>query len=413
VSDAGPPPNDRRYAGLLQRLAAMLIDLLIAWIVLAVATNVIVPGAVGNDPTRHETATLGLITLIVLTVWFNYFVVAEWRWGQTLGKRAVGILVAGEDGRKPSWNRALVRNLLLVVDAIAGLVLIPFSARRQRLGDRLAHTVVLVKARPDSAGAKPRPEPVPESVPPPGAPPPAPAAGDVPSAGWSGPASGDPSRSWGPARVAAGIGVLLVTTVFEVGVVSAFDPNLDSLAARLVTQALLAVTLAGVAFAVTAQPRGGIAPPRALGLRRSLRSPYGLAAAAYLGYIVMALVYSGLVHPHQKDITRDLGFGHGGLGTIAAAILIIGAAPLSEEIFFRGFVFGGLRRRLSFPAAALIAAGIFGLFHYTGSGSLEVLPQLALLGFALCWVYEETGSIYPTMAIHAINNAIAFTILTS
>ena len=127
----------------------------------------------------------------------------------------------------------------------------------------------------------------------------------------------------------------------------------------------------------------------------------------------MALVYSGLVHPHQKDITRDLGFGHGGLGTIAAAILIIGAAPLSEEIFFRGFVFGGLRRRLSFPAAALIAAGIFGLFHYTGSGSLEVLPQLALLGFALCWVYEETGSIYPTMAIHAINNAIAFTILTS
>ena len=48
-----------------------------------------------------------------------------------------------------------------------------------------------------------------------------------------------------------------------------------------------------------------------------------------------------------------------------------------------------------------------------GSGSLEVLPQLALLGFALCWVYEETGSIYPTMAIHAINNAIAFTILTS
>jgi membrane protease YdiL (CAAX protease family) len=233
------------------------------------------------------------------------------------------------------------------------------------------------------------------------------------SAGVSGPSADDSSRTWGPARVAAGIGVLLVTTVFEVGIVSAFDPKLDSLAARLVTQAMLAVTLVGVAFAVTAQPGSGVVPPRALGLRRPLRSPYGLAAAAYLGYIVMALIYSGLIHPHQKDITRDLGFGHGGFGTIAAAVLIIGAAPFSEEVFFRGFVFGGLRHRLSFPAAALISAAIFGLFHYTGSDSFAVLPQLALLGFALCWVYEETGSIYPTMAIHMINNAIAFTILTS
>ena len=69
--------------------------------------------------------------------------------------------------------------------------------------------------------------------------------------------------------------------------------------------------------------------------------------------------------------------------------------------------------RLSFPAAALISAAIFGLFHYTGAGSIRVVPQLAFLGFALCWVYEETGSIYPTMAIHALNNALAFALLTS
>ena len=41
------------------------------------------------------------------------------------------------------------------------------------------------------------------------------------------------------------------------------------------------------------------------------------------------------------------------------------------------------------------------------------MPQLAFLGFALCWLYEETGSIYPTIAIHALNNALAFAILTS
>ncbi len=382
-----------------------MIDALIAWIVLAVATNVIVPGAVGSDPTSGETATLGLITLILITIWFNYFVISEWRWGQTLGKRALGIVVADQAGGVMSWNRAVVRNLLLIVDVIAGLVLIPTSARRQRLGDRVAHTVVLVKARPQAAR-----DPVPTSVPPPQSSPPPPSE---PSESFSGPGSDDPERTWGPARVAAGIGALLLTTLFEVAIVSAFDPDLESLGARLVTQAMLAATLVGVAFAVTAESKRGVAPPSALGLRRPLRSPFGIAAAAYLGYIVMALVYSSLVHPHQEDITRDLGFGHGGLGTVAAGVLIIVAAPISEEIFFRGFIFGGLRHRLSFPAAALIAATIFGLFHYTGAGSIGVVPQLAFLGFALCWVYEETGSIYPTIAIHAVNNAIAFTVLTS
>jgi hypothetical protein len=42
--------------------------------------------------------------------------------------------------------------------------------------------------------------------------------------GWSGPAD-DQAPAWGPGRVAAGIGVLLLTTIFEVGVVAAFDPD--------------------------------------------------------------------------------------------------------------------------------------------------------------------------------------------
>jgi membrane protease YdiL (CAAX protease family) len=63
--------------------------------------------------------------------------------------------------------------------------------------------------------------------------------------------------------------------------------------------------------------------------------------------------------------------------------------------------------------AAVLSAAIFGLFHYTGSGSEAVIPQLAFLGLALAWVYEETGSIYPTIALHMLNNAFAFAILTS
>ena len=233
-----------------------------------------------------------------------------------------------------------------------------------------------------------------------------------PAAGAAAPGATLPAGAWGPARAFGGLLALIVAAIVEVGIVAAFDPDLSSLAAKLVAQALLAVTLVGVAL-IVAQPGRGTAPPSALGLRRPLRSPLGVAASAYLFYIVTALVYSALVHPHQKDVTRDLGFGHGTFGALVAGVLIIVAAPVSEEIFFRGFVFGGLRRRLSFPLAGLISAAIFGLFHYTGAGSLTVVPQLAFLGLALAWVYERTGSIYPTMAIHAFNNALAFALLTS
>ena len=161
-----------------------------------------------------------------------------------------------------------------------------------------------------------------------------------------------------------------------------------------------------------ASPGGGLAALEALGLRRPERSALRLAVAAYIAYFAFAIAYSTLVNPHQKDLTRDLGYGDGAAASITAGVLIILAAPISEEIFFRGFLFGGLRRRLPFAIAAVISAAIFGAFHYTGPGSLAVLPQLAMLGLTQAWLYERSGSIYPTMGVHIINNALAFTLLT-
>ncbi len=137
------------------------------------------------------------------------------------------------------------------------------------------------------------------------------------------------------------------------------------------------------------------------------------ALIGYGAYFVFVIAYANLVHPHQKDLTRALGFNHGTAAAIVIGLLVILAAPISEEIFFRGFVFRGMRRALPFVAAAVISAVIFGAFHYTGTSSLTVLPQLAVLGLALAWIYERTGSIYPTMAVHAVNNTLAFIILTS
>jgi uncharacterized protein len=219
-------------------------------------------------------------------------------------------------------------------------------------------------------------------------------------------------RAWGPSKALLGILVLVVIVALEGAVVSVIDPGLHSVGAKLALQAILAVTLAAVAF-LMAGSDGRAAAPEALGLRRPSGQPVRTALAGYAAYFAFVIVYANTVQPHQKDLTRALGFNHGAVAAVVIGLLVVLAAPISEEIFFRGFLFGGFRKRLSFPIAALISGLIFGLFHYTGASSFTVVPQLAFLGFALCTVYEETGSIYPTIALHMLNNTLAFIAITS
>jgi membrane protease YdiL (CAAX protease family) len=87
---------------------------------------------------------------------------------------------------------------------------------------------------------------------------------------------------------------------------------------------------------------------------------------------------------------------------------------MAEELFFRGFIFGTLRRmhvplagRELGPWIAAVVTGIlFGLAH-TGSANSEYLIPLGFLGFVLCLVRWRTGSLYPGMALHSANNSLA------
>jgi hypothetical protein len=60
--------------------------------------------------------------------------------------------------------------------------------------------------------------------------------------------------------------------------------------------------------------------------------------------------------------------------------------------------------------AALIDGVLFGVIHWdlSSADGLLIIPPLAALGFMFCLVYERTGSLYPVIALHAFNNAIAF-----
>jgi membrane protease YdiL (CAAX protease family)/uncharacterized RDD family membrane protein YckC len=383
------------YASVGRRIAAASIDMG-AWFFVALMLF-------GQIPSDAGEGFIGLYAIVVFSLWFNYFPFCEARWGQTVGKTILGLFVAGEDGRRPGWGPASLRNLLRLVDlpfTLIGIGAFVWSKepRKRRLGDRAAHTVV----------TRTRPAPLAEQAPPPEQ------EREVQKPAEKGPKRiGLPEGTWRPKHVLWGILALLGLSVVEALLVAPFDPDLSTLAGKLVAQALLALTLIAVAFGFAAMPGSGLVAPEKLGLRAFKPSDLKWAAAAIGIYILFAAIYAPLVQPHQEDVARDLGFGSSVFGAVAAAVLIIIVAPVSEEIFFRGFVFGGMRHRLSLWPAAIVAGAIFGVFHFTGADSWGVIPQLAMLGFLLCWLYEKTGSIWPTIMVHMLNNLLAFIVIAT
>lgn len=88
------------------------------------------------------------------------------------------------------------------------------------------------------------------------------------------------------------------------------------------------------------------------------------------------------------------------IGTLIGAVLI---APFCEEIFFRGFAFAGMLHRMPVWAAVLLSALLFGAAH----GDAGSFALLFVIGVVLAVVRWRTGSIWPGMALHMANNAVA------
>ena len=139
---------------------------------------------------------------------------------------------------------------------------------------------------------------------------------------------------------------------------------------------------------------------RRLGLRGFRPSAIGWMFAAIGAYLLIAIVYVAIAGtPEQEDIAE-------GFGALPVQILlIVVAAPISEEICFRGMLFGGLRERMPRIAAALLSAAIFGGLHATTG--VSAIPPLIGFGFVLCLLYEKTGSIVPGIILHMLNNSVA------
>jgi len=137
-----------------------------------------------------------------------------------------------------------------------------------------------------------------------------------------------------------------------------------------------------------------------LGVRAFKASAFGWMALAFALYIAFTVFYSlAITEPRQKDIAASFG------PTVVQILLIVIAAPISEEVCFRGMLFGGLREKLPRLAAALVTGIIFGGLHaLTG---VSAVPPLIVFGILLALLYEKTGSILPGILLHMLNNSIA------
>jgi uncharacterized protein len=125
----------------------------------------------------------------------------------------------------------------------------------------------------------------------------------------------------------------------------------------------------------------------------AVRICYGLVAAGF-GY-----------RPALQDVLSRLDTQ--GIGFILTLIATAVIAPVAEETFFRGFVYGGLRGRIGSLGAMLVSTLFFTALHFT----LDQFIPIFALGLALAWMYERTGSLYPGMLLHSSNNAISLILL--
>jgi membrane protease YdiL (CAAX protease family) len=176
----------------------------------------------------------------------------------------------------------------------------------------------------------------------------------------------------------------------------------DAVGAALTQAVLYAVAIAAVVGVIRRRRHATLAD---LGWRgigwQWLVLTVAIGVIAYFGVGALAEwvahFYPNRTNPQIGQTKQD--FGHIWAVAILSDALV---APLAEETFFRGFLYGWLRRRLPVLPAVLIIGAIFAAAHFI---ALLFIP-LMVLGVVLALVYEYSGSLIPGALIHGGFNLV-------
>lgn len=133
-------------------------------------------------------------------------------------------------------------------------------------------------------------------------------------------------------------------------------------------------------------------------------------------YIIALAVIKAFIPGLNLEQKQEIGFNTttSGISLLPVFLSLVILPPITEEIVARGFLFGGLRTKLSFIPAAIVTSILFASPHLAASsvGLLWVAGiDTFMLSLVLCYLREKTGSLWPSIGVHMLKNGLAFIVL--
>ena len=146
----------------------------------------------------------------------------------------------------------------------------------------------------------------------------------------------------------------------------------------------------------------------------------GLAPVGFVVYLLIAAgltaIFSFFPWFNATEV-QDVGFSYfvSGFDRVVAFLTLVVIAPVAEEMIFRGWLYGKIRRLLLRLYSSKMAIGIsivlvsllFGVVHMQWNVGVNVFA----LSIVLCGLREITGTIHAGILLHMLKNGIAFCIL--
>ncbi|HUI03399.1 MAG TPA: CPBP family glutamic-type intramembrane protease [Acidimicrobiales bacterium] len=224
-------------------------------------------------------------------------------------------------------------------------------------------------------------------------------------------------KGGGIAAVGAGVGVALSILV-TIGFAIDTHGNIDSRNPWFLLVTQLALWVGFVGAVVVASRRNGTG---------SLAADFGLAwpswrdvprgvAGGVIGRTPATVILILVLLAEHGTLSSNSGHQITGItpegtaGWVVYALLLLGGAPVIEELFFRGLIQGAFTRRVGAVPAIFVTAVIFSFAHVANEGILAPLilfPAAIVLGY----LRHHYGRLAPGMIAHSTFNAIAFGLL--
>lgn len=140
-----------------------------------------------------------------------------------------------------------------------------------------------------------------------------------------------------------------------------------------------------------------------------------LSPAGFIVYMIIAMIFMLITTVAMPWVdtnqAQDIGIARDSLigfsDYLFAFITLVVVAPIVEEVMFRGFLYGKIRKHTGAVIATIIVSVVFGAMH----GQWNAAINICAMSIVMCFLREVTGTIYSGILLHMIKNGIAFYLL--